>query len=176
MTHTASASLAYQIRCDTHTHTIFSRHAYSTLEENCRKACDLGFELLGVSDHFSSMLFEQQTLKNFQHFLNMEIWPEMYGDLRLLKACEVDIEDASGSLFGERISLTHHITGRAMKHKHSLADLVFSQCDYLIASVHDKSFSYDRTPSQNAQTYIRALERPKAQFDSAVVPHPKAIR
>ena len=59
-----------RIACDVHTHTLFSRHAYSTLEENVRAASAKNLELLGVTDHFSCMLFDQQTLKNFQYFIN----------------------------------------------------------------------------------------------------------
>ena len=47
------------IRCDTHTHTIYSRHAYSTVEENVRAAAELGIGLLGSTDHYSSMLFPE---------------------------------------------------------------------------------------------------------------------
>lgn len=57
-----------RILCDVHTHTMYSRHAYSTMEENVREATSQGFELLGLTDHFSSMLYEEQTLKNFQFF------------------------------------------------------------------------------------------------------------
>ena len=65
-----------RIACDVHTHTLFSRHAYSTLEENVRAASAKNLELLGVTDHFSCMLFDQQTLKNFQYFINMSAWPK----------------------------------------------------------------------------------------------------
>ena len=44
-----------RITCDVHTHSLYSRHAYSTVEENVRAAAEHGFELLGVTDHFSSM-------------------------------------------------------------------------------------------------------------------------
>ena len=50
-----------RIACDVHTHTIFSRHAYSTLEEDVRAASAKNLELLGVTDHFSCMLFDQRT-------------------------------------------------------------------------------------------------------------------
>ena len=42
---------------DVHTHTLFSRHAYSTIQENVTAAKAQGLELLGSTDHFSSMLF-----------------------------------------------------------------------------------------------------------------------
>ena len=45
-----------RISCDVHTHTLASRHAYSTIEENVRAAADQNFELLGSPDHGSRML------------------------------------------------------------------------------------------------------------------------
>ena len=60
----------YNIKCDTHTHTIYSRHAYSTIEENVRAAAENGIELLASTDHFSDMLFpDYESLKNYQYFL-----------------------------------------------------------------------------------------------------------
>ena len=85
-----------RIACDVHTHTLFSRHAYSTLEENVRAASAKNLELLGVTDHFSCMLFDQQTLKNFQYFINMSAWPKEWRGIRLLHGCEADIVDGEG--------------------------------------------------------------------------------
>ena len=58
----------YEIKTDTHTHTIFSGHAYSTIEENVRAAKEAGMEALGITDHFSS-LFVQDT--SFCHYGNL---------------------------------------------------------------------------------------------------------
>ena len=49
-----------QNHCDIHTHTLYSRHAYSTVRENVLAARDAGLELLGIADHFSDMLFPGQ--------------------------------------------------------------------------------------------------------------------
>lgn len=35
-------------RCDVHTHTLYSRHAYSTIAENIHEAAKNGLELLRV--------------------------------------------------------------------------------------------------------------------------------
>ena len=75
-----------RITCDVHTHSLYSRHAYSTVEENVRAASERGYELLGITDHFSSMLYDQQTIKNFQFFMNTSIWPETWHGVRLLHA------------------------------------------------------------------------------------------
>ena len=65
-----------QNRCDVHTHTLYSRHAYSTVRENVLAAREAGIELLGVTDHFSDMLFPNTdltrgSLRDYQHFINM---------------------------------------------------------------------------------------------------------
>ena len=39
--------MSYHIACDIHTHTIFSRHAYSTIGENVAVCRERGMELLG---------------------------------------------------------------------------------------------------------------------------------
>ncbi len=79
------------IRCDTHTHTIYSRHAYSTVEENVRAAAELGIGLLGSTDHYSSMLFPEventrraqvHDLRDHQYFINYRCWPREWCGVR----------------------------------------------------------------------------------------------
>ena len=41
-----------KLKCDVHTHTLYSRHAYSTILENVAAAKEAGLELLGSTDHF----------------------------------------------------------------------------------------------------------------------------
>lgn len=149
-----------RISCDIHTHTLFSRHAYSTVEEDVWAAADQDFELLGVTDHFSDMLFEEQTLKNFQFFTNLDVWPRSWHGVRLLRGCEVDIVDGQGNLFGHDVRVDRQISDTPMRER-SLKELVFDHCDYAIASVHNRTFTRDASPAQNAQMYIHALEDPK---------------
>lgn len=150
-----------RIACDVHTHTLFSRHAYSTVAENVACAQKQGLELLGITEHYSSMLFEEQTLRNFQYFINLKIWPREVDGLRLYHGCEADIVDPEGHLFGWDIPVGEHITGQPMHREHTLKEECFRECDYAIVSVHRKDFTQDRTPAQNAQMYIHALEDPK---------------
>lgn len=149
------------ITCDVHTHTIFSRHAYSTVEENVRAAAERGFELLGVTDHYSSMLYDEQTFRNFANFINVSVWPREWHGVRLLRGCEADIVDLDGNLFGYDIVYSELITGTPMRHEHTLKDIVFGYCDYVIASIHNREFTRNATSVQNTQMYIRALEDPK---------------
>lgn len=149
------------IACDVHTHTLFSRHAYSTLEEDVRAAAAQGLELLGVTDHYSSMLFEEQTLKNFQYFINMQTWPREWMGVRLLRGAEADIVDVQGNLFGHDIPVTANITGEPYAHETTLKRRCFKACDYVIASIHRKDFTREATRAQNTQMYINALQDPK---------------
>ena len=64
-------------RCDVHTHTLFSRHAYSTIRENVLAAAEQGVEVLGDTEHFSCMLFPEQRMRDFQFFFNFGAWPKV---------------------------------------------------------------------------------------------------
>lgn len=150
-----------RISCDVHTHTLASRHAYSTIEENVRAAADQNFELLGSTDHFSDMLYPEQDIRNFQFFLNMKAWPRQWHGVTVLHGCEADIVDGRGNLFGHDLPVDREINGMPLRHATTLKDRVFGNCDYVIASVHRKDFTYDQTPAQNAQMYVNALQDKK---------------
>ena len=153
-------------RCDVHTHTAFSRHAYSTLRENVLAARDARLELLGVTDHFSDMLFpgtdlEHADLRDYQHFINMRVWPRTWEGVRLLRGMEADIRSLDGELFGERICVSRDITGRPLREPATLYARISSQCDYVIASVHYKDFAAGATVEDTTRMYLGALAHPK---------------
>ena len=153
-------------RCDVHTHTLYSRHAYSTLRENVLAACDAGLELLGVTDHFSDMLFPDTdlrhgSLRDYQHFINMGVWPRTWEGVRLLRGMEADIRSLDGRLFGQDVEVAADITGRQLGCVTSLFDRAVSACDYVIASVHLKDFAADASVEQTTEMYLGALSRPK---------------
>lgn len=150
-----------RIACDVHTHTLFSRHAYSTAEEVVRAAAERGFELVGITDHYSDMLFEEQTLKNFQYFINLKALPREWHGVKVLHGCEADIVDTDGHLFGWDIPVTANITGEPLRRATTLKARCFGGCDYAIASIHRKDFTKTATPAQNTQMYINALQDPK---------------
>ena len=151
------------IACDTHTHTIASRHAYSTVEENVRAAAEMRFELLGVTDHFSAMVQvespEGPDLRDYQQFINFDMWPEVWHGVRLMHGCEADIVDLKGNLYGWDMPITRSLGGVPRKVQ-MLSDIVFEQCDYVIASVHAKAFAEGATKEQITSMYVRALENP----------------
>ena len=152
------------LACDTHTHTIFSRHAYSTVEENVRAAAEMRFEMLGITDHFSSMVHPPAAtgvdLRDYQHFLNFEVWPNMWQGVRVMHGCEADIVDLAGHLYGWNLRVEHGLGGPFADNQ-TLQDVVFRDCDYVIASVHGKDWAQGATPAQITQMYVHALEHPR---------------
>lgn len=153
--------MALSIKTDIHTHTLFTRHAYSTIAENVAAARAAGLELLGSSDHFSSMLFPEQHLRNFQFFLNQVVWPRKWDGVTLLRAAEADIVSLEGGLFGQDIPCADDITTERATRGYTLYERVAGRVDYLIASVHNRSFTRDASAAQTTDMYVRVLGNPR---------------
>ena len=144
--------------CDVHTHTIYSRHAYSTIEECVRTAAERGIRLLGSTDHFGNMLYENPSYLDFQYFINRDLWPREWMGVTLLRGAEADIVDLQGRLYGWDRFLTTSITYDEVP-PFTLLERITLESDYLIASVHGKHWAADATPSQCTDMYIQAMER-----------------
>lgn len=154
--------------CDVHTHTLASRHAYSTLEENVRAGSERGMELVGSTDHFGAMAAHGVRLdgtgadiRDYQSFLDTVTWPREWHGVTLLRGAEADIVDLEGRLFGHDVQAPNKITGDPYPEPLDLETRVLRDTDYAIASVHAKSFTLDATRAQNTRMYIKALEHPK---------------
>lgn len=151
-----------EIRTDLHTHTLYSRHAYSTIEENVKAAQSQGLELLGSTDHFSSMLYsDYMDGKHYQYFYNMNCWPRQWHGVNLLRGCEADIVDLEGNLFGHDISADKGIIDKNLSEADSLFGRVTRNLDYIIASVHMKDFAMNASKSRITDMYIKALSNSK---------------
>ena len=153
--------VASPFACDVHTHTIASRHAYSTIGECVSVAAARGLELLGSCDHFSAMISATVDVRDYQCFINYHIWPEVWNGVRVLHGVEADIVDLEGNLFGFDLMLERGITGRKYKVPHTLKDMVWREIDYAIASIHDETFTREATIVETTEMYVGALEDPK---------------
>lgn len=79
---------------DTHTHTISSGHAYSTIQENAKEAYTNGIRMINMSDHGPAM----NGAPFRYHFGNLNIIPkELYG-VRILKGAELNIISYDGEV------------------------------------------------------------------------------
>lgn len=156
-----------ELRCDVHTHTLFSRHAYSTMEENVRAAAAAGLELLGTTDHFSCMLNPGTSfagdpdLRDYQFFLNQGVLPRSWHGVTLLRGAEVDIVDLEGHLFGHGFPQPRNISSGPYDRVLDLDERVLLGLDYAIASIHRNDFAREASVAQATQMYIKALENPK---------------
>ena len=153
--------MALSIKTDIHTHTLFSRHGYSTIAENIAAARAAGLELLGSSDHFSCMLFPEQHLRNFQFFTNQNIWPRTWDGVTLLRAAEVDITTLDGGFFGQDIISADNITTERSTRGETLFHRVTRGLDYLVASVHDRSFAAGAPLARTTEMYLNVLAEPR---------------
>ncbi|OUP10426.1 phosphatase [Collinsella sp. An2] len=153
--------MSYTIATDIHTHTLFSRHAYSTIGENVAAARAAGLELLGSADHMSSMLFPEPDIRNFQFFYNQVVWPRVWDGVTLLRGAEADIVSLEGGLFGQDVHVPESIVGKRFRRDWTLYDRVVESLDYLVASVHNGDFAADATLAQTTEMYVCVLQNPK---------------
>lgn len=147
--------------CDTHTHTMFSRHAYSTIRENVLAAHDAGLDLLASTDHFGNMLFTSNDCREFQFFNNYGTWPRNWAGVKLMRGLEADIVDLEGHLYAWDVPVEYNITLDKLKHPTNLLNRTIKDCDYVIASIHAKDFTTEATRAQMTEMYIKALNHRK---------------
>ncbi len=147
--------------CDVHTHTLFSRHAYSTIGECVDAARAAGLELLGSTDHYSCMTSPSLHVRDYQYFINFDVWPRVWNGVRVLRGAEADIIDLEGHLFGWNTYLSEGITGKSFEHRPTLQEYVWRNLDYAIASIHDKTFAQSASLVRATEMYVRALADPK---------------
>lgn len=147
--------------CDAHTHTLASRHAYSTIAECVAVAKARGLALLGSTDHYSCMTSPTLDVRDYQYYINFEVWPDVWDGVRVLHGVEADIVDLKGRLFGWDLPLVAGITGRPFKAEKTLAEMVLPHAQYVIASIHDETFCEGASLSETTAMYVGALEQPK---------------
>ncbi|WP_299017536.1 phosphatase [uncultured Photobacterium sp.] len=117
---------------DTHTHTISSGHAYSTLLENAKAAADKGLALFCVTDHAPTM----PGAPHFWHFANQRILPRFVHGVGILRGVEANILNSEGEIdIDSRIS---------------------EQLDWVIASFHEPVYK-PATKTTHTDTLINVI-------------------
>ena len=79
---------------DTHSHTIASAHAYSTVTELAQAASDKGLKLLAVTDHAPARSDSSPLL----HFMNYHVLPKTLKGVEMLYGVELNILDFEGHI------------------------------------------------------------------------------
>jgi putative hydrolase len=123
-----------QFVADTHTHTLASTHAYSTVLENARVAADRGLLYLAMTDHVPNDI----DAPHIWHFRNMEpmIDRTLFG-VKMLFGAETSIVGADGSLNIENCEIDY--------------------LDWIIASVH---FPVEGKPMDYTEVYAAVAKNP----------------
>lgn len=102
-----------QIIADTHTHTLASTHAYSTITENAKAAKRNGVKAIAMTDHTPPM----PDAPHIWHFYNMKIIPRKIDGVYIIRGAETNILNFDGE-----IDLTQEI---------------LDQLEWVVASFHD---------------------------------------
>lgn len=120
---------------DTHTHTLASGHAYSTMNEMIEAAKQQGLELLCITEHSMTM---PGTCHPF-YFENWRIVDRNAYDVELMLGAELNILDESGAV--------------------DMEEELLEKMDITIASIHPPCY-HPIDPNQVTQAYLNAMENP----------------
>ncbi len=132
---------------DSHTHTIASGHAYSTLHEMAREAAEKGLELLGVTEHSLTM---PGTCHEY-HFQNMRMIPRKLCGIQVMHGTEANIIGYDGSL--------------------DMEEYLLETMDVVIASLHTPCIR-PGTKEENTRALLGAIENPYVD----IIGHPDDSR
>lgn len=108
-----------KVLCDTHSHTLASTHAYSSVHDYIASAKVNGLQLFSITDHAPSMPDSPHSW----HFGNMKLIPRIVDDIAILRGIEANILNAPF-----KDSPNHNVDL-----SHSLLNYV----DFAIASFHE---------------------------------------
>jgi len=130
-----NGGISLRLVADTHTHTVSSGHAYSTIQENAHEAALKGIEAIAMTDHGPLMTGAPSLF----HFWNLKVIPEFINGVRVLKGAEVNIADYSGRL--------------------DMPDEMLSRLEFVNASLHDVTID-PGTVEEHTNALICALKNP----------------
>lgn len=124
-----------KILLDTHTHTIASTHAYSTVLEMAKYASKVGLEAIAITDHAPAIPDGAHSW----HFQNLKAVPrELYG-VKILYGAELNILDLDGNI--------------------DLADEVIEKLDVVNASIHEPCYK-DCDAKDHTNAYMNIANNP----------------
>jgi putative hydrolase len=124
-----------RIAIDTHTHTVASGHAYSTVYELAKGARKRRLKGFVLTDHGPALPGGTHPY----HFSNMRILPERICGVRFYRGIEANILDLEGSL--------------------DLADDYLAQLHFVYAGLHEICFP-SRSEADNTRALVAALSNP----------------
>jgi putative hydrolase len=120
---------------DTHSHTIASGHAYSTITENAKAASEKGIKILAITDHGPSFPGGPHEY----YFANMKVLPRELMNVTLLRGCEANIINFEGNI--------------------DISEWLQQKLDIIIASLHEPCIK-PGNKDENTKAILGAIENP----------------
>ncbi len=125
-----------KIGIDTHSHTLVSGHAYSTMREMASMAAEKGLEGLAITEHAPEM----PGSTHLYYFQNLKVVPRELCGIRLFLGTELNIMDRNGRV--------------------DLPESTLAQLDISIASMHTPCFRDELTQENVMSAYLKVMENP----------------
>ena len=136
------------LKVDTHSHTLMSGHAYSTIREMAEMARDHGMDAIFFTEHAPNM---PGTCQSY-YFENTKILPrERYG-IQTYFGAELNIMNPEGEI--------------------DLPEKILKRLDLTIASIHTPCYKGEKTVEEVTRAFINAMKNPYV----AVIGHPDDSR
>lgn len=124
---------------DTHTHTVASGHAYSTITENVRVAAEKGIKILAVTDHGPKM----PGASHEYYFGNMKVLPREIMGVTVIRGCEANIIDYEGNI--------------------DISNWVQDRLELIIASFHEPCIKPGNR-DENTAVLLKAMNNPNVHI------------
>ncbi|HJC90381.1 MAG TPA: phosphatase [Candidatus Mediterraneibacter excrementigallinarum] len=121
---------------DTHSHTLASGHAYSTITEMAAEAARKGLEVLALTEHAPEM----PGTCGLYYFQNLDVVPRMQQGIRLLMGAEVNIMDPDGNI--------------------DLPEKTCRDLDIVVASIHLPCYGKGHSEAENTRAYVETMKKP----------------
>ncbi|MCC8067776.1 MAG: phosphatase [Clostridiales bacterium] len=120
---------------DSHTHTLASGHAYSTINDNIAAAKRAGLSLLAITEHGPDM----DGACRLMYFQNLKVMPRECDGLTVLFGAELNILNRNGDV--------------------DLSEETCSSLDVVIASIHPPCY-FEEDPDAHLEAYLHVMEKP----------------
>ncbi|NCB57673.1 MAG: phosphatase [Gammaproteobacteria bacterium] len=124
--------MRYQV--DTHTHTLASSHAYSTIHDYIAEAKRKGIVLFATTDHGPDMA----DAPHAWHFINSRVIPRMVDGVGILRGIEANIKDEFGEI--------------------DCNEKMLNELDIVLAGFHEQVFA-PKDRDTNTRAMINAMKK-----------------
>jgi putative hydrolase len=129
---------------DLHTHTVASRHAFSTVKEMAEAAAERGLKIIGISDHGPAM----PLTSGYVYFICGNRIPKTIAGVRVLFGIEANIIDDKGNI--------------------DISSGIVKKLDYVIAGFHLECGFEPKSIEKNTAIMIKTIQNPYVD----IISHP----